>query len=53
MAVDFITSFIVLFTGLFVVLERDTISAGLAGLSLSYALQVHTFSIHGYCQVRR
>ncbi|KAI0215965.1 Multidrug resistance-associated protein 1 [Lamellibrachia satsuma] len=39
-AVDFITSFIVLFTGLFAVLERDTISAGLAGLSVSYALQV-------------
>ena len=42
MFIDAIASCTVLFAGVFVVLERDTISAGLAGLSVSYALQVHT-----------
>jgi len=37
---DLIGSSIVLFAGLFAVLERDTISAGIAGLSVTYALQV-------------
>lgn len=37
---DLIGSCVVLFAGLFTVLQRDTISAGLAGLSVSYALQV-------------
>ncbi len=35
-------NFIVLFSGLFAVIERDSISPGLAGLSISYALQVES-----------
>ncbi|KAK2169804.1 hypothetical protein NP493_1174g00006 [Ridgeia piscesae] len=37
---DFIASCIVLFAGVFAVLQRDSISAGLAGLSISYTLRV-------------
>ncbi|KAI0210104.1 Multidrug resistance-associated protein 1 [Lamellibrachia satsuma] len=37
---DFIASCVVLFAGLFAVLQRDTTSGGLAGLSISYTLQV-------------
>ena len=33
-------NFIVLFAALFAVLERSSISPGLAGLSVSYSLQV-------------
>lgn len=33
-------AFIVLFAGLFAVLQRDTLSPGLVGLSVSFSLQV-------------
>ncbi len=35
-------NFIVLFAGLFAVIDKNRISPGLAGLSVSYALQVST-----------
>jgi hypothetical protein len=36
---------IIFFSSLFVVLGRDTMSPGLVGLSVSYALQVQTSDI--------
>jgi ABC-type multidrug transport system fused ATPase/permease subunit len=37
---EFIGNLIVFFSGLFAVLQRDSINAGMVGLSVSYALQV-------------
>ena len=37
---DFIGSILILAAGLFTVASRDTLSAGIVGLSLSYALEV-------------
>ncbi|KAF9082197.1 hypothetical protein BGX23_012715 [Mortierella sp. AD031] len=41
--VDILSAFVSLFAGLFIVLRRDTIDAGAAGLSLTYSL---TFTHH-------
>lgn len=41
-----IGNLLVFFAALFVVLGRDTISSGIVGLSISYALQVTTLIVH-------
>ena len=38
-------AFIVFFTTVFTVLQKDMISAGLAGVSITYAMQVRTLKI--------
>ena len=40
MAGEILSSCVVLFTVIFAVLQRDSLSAGLAGLAVTYALQV-------------
>ena len=42
---EFIGDLVILFAGIFAVLGRDTLSPGLVGLSLSFALQVSVISI--------
>ena len=41
---DFIGNLILLFAGLFAVIQRESVGPGLAGLSVSYALQVGNHS---------
>ena len=38
---EFLGSFVIFFSALFAVLQRDTIGASVAGLSVSFALQVN------------
>lgn len=38
---DFVGNGTVLFAGLFIIIQRETISPAIAGLSLTYALQVY------------
>ena len=40
MLLNFMSAFIIFFTTLFVVLQKDMTSAGLAGVSITYAMQV-------------
>lgn len=42
---EMVGNLIIFFSSLFVVLGRDTMSPGLVGLSVSYALQVQTSDI--------
>ena len=37
---EILAAFVVLFTVIFAVIQRDTLSAGLAGLAVTYSLQV-------------
>ena len=43
--IEFIGNFIIFFAALFAVISRDTISGGLAGLSVTYALQVNVINL--------
>jgi len=45
---EFIGDLVILFAGIFAVLGRDTLSPGLVGLSLSFALQVSVITCHTY-----
>ena len=44
-AMEFLGAAIVFFASLFASLQRDTLSAGLAGLSVSYSQQVYLFEL--------
>lgn len=47
---EFIGSFVILFASLVAVFKKDSISGGVAGLSISYAITVnhfYTFEING------
>ena len=46
MAGEILSSCVVLFTVIFAVLQRDSLSAGLAGLAVTYALQVRAWWRH-------
>ena len=49
-----IGAMVVFFASLFAVLERDSITGGLAGLSVSYAQQVtYNLDYHGYGILRK
>jgi hypothetical protein len=43
---EMVGNFIIFFASLFAVLGRDTMSPGLVGLSISYALQVQLGHLH-------
>ena len=45
MRLEFVGNFIVFFAVLFAVLNRDHLSAGIVGLSITYALNVRTRSL--------
>ena len=54
MRLEFVGNTLILFSALFAVIAKENITAGVAGLSISYAMQVCTedliFCLHYFCR---